>query len=107
VQLPNALEAAIEDTKLAGYLLNPDHPRGRSKANYFLRFGYTADTLRTDLLHLARTSDATEQGDNGFGIVWSIIGTITSPTGDLLKVETIWQVDHGTDRPKLITAHPV
>lgn len=40
--LRNIDAAIIEETKLTGYLLNPSHERGRHKAAFFARFGYTS-----------------------------------------------------------------
>lgn len=71
MKLPNADDAIVEEQKLTGYLLNPDHPRG--KAGFFLALGYTRDTwplLRTDLLALAQTLPihATTVSAHGYNI---------------------------------------
>jgi hypothetical protein len=34
--------AVVAERKFAGYLLNPAHPAGGSKAHFFLRFGFSA-----------------------------------------------------------------
>jgi hypothetical protein len=47
VNLPNAEHALVEDAKLLGYLLNPDHPHGLHKARYLGRFGFVASDLVT------------------------------------------------------------
>jgi hypothetical protein len=38
VKLPNAQWAVVAEQKITGYLLNPAHPAGGSKAHFFLRF---------------------------------------------------------------------
>ena len=40
MQLPDADKATVEKDKVTGYLLSPDHPDGRSKAEFFSRFGF-------------------------------------------------------------------
>jgi hypothetical protein len=49
VKLPFVDRAAVPDAKLVNYLLDPVHPRGRSKAEFFQRLGFPAgrpDELR-------------------------------------------------------------
>ncbi len=38
--LPNADQAVVEKAKITEYLLSLDHPDGRSKAEFFARFGF-------------------------------------------------------------------
>lgn len=40
--LPTLLGLRIQGEKIVGYLLNPMHPKGGSKAKFLLRFGFTA-----------------------------------------------------------------
>ena len=41
--LPALLGLRIQAEKIVGYLLNPTHPKGGSKAKFLLRFGFSAD----------------------------------------------------------------
>jgi hypothetical protein len=43
MKLPNADKAVVEREKILGYLLNPLHRRGASKARFFTRFGFHAE----------------------------------------------------------------
>ena len=53
MKLPNGAQAVVPERKITDYLLSMTHRDGRSKAAFFLRFGFTpdrwealADTLR-------------------------------------------------------------
>jgi hypothetical protein len=78
MQLPNAAEAFIEDRKIARYLLHEAHLAGRGKAVGFHAFGYTVESLHTDLLALAQTDNAQVEPLSEFGPRWSIRGTQNS-----------------------------
>lgn len=41
-ELPALLGLRIQGEKIVGYLLDPTHPRGGSKARFLLRFGFSA-----------------------------------------------------------------
>jgi hypothetical protein len=43
VKLPNADQARVEREKITEYLLSTSHPDGRSKAEFFSRFGFRVD----------------------------------------------------------------
>jgi hypothetical protein len=56
MKLPFLEQAIVPDAKLVKYLLDPSHPEGRSKAEFFLRLGFTReqpDILRRALLEVA------------------------------------------------------
>lgn len=40
--LPGSGQARVDQTKIVDYLLSPTHPDGRSKAEFFTRFGFKA-----------------------------------------------------------------
>lgn len=58
MKLPNGELAVVDIEKLAGYCLNPEHPRGRHKARVFAAVlgvrQEDVDFLRTALLDAAR-----------------------------------------------------
>lgn len=47
MKVPNFEKAFVPESKLAEYLLNPDHPDGGPKARFFMQVGFDADTLST------------------------------------------------------------
>lgn len=88
---------AIPDDKIAKYLLNPEHPKGGSKARLFLAFGFSADrsTEFADAIFAqavsasAVTGIPTEYGRE----MLSCVGPISAPSGRTLWVRSVWLVD--------------
>jgi hypothetical protein len=68
--LPNCDRAHVANAKLYRYLLNPEHPDGKSKAQFFALIGYTPDNgedLRAALLVLACSGTVTKILPNAEG----------------------------------------
>lgn len=68
--MPRGDAAIVDQQKLTGYCLNPEHPRGKHKARVFATLGFTvdnADELRTALLRAAATADAQLAEADQFG----------------------------------------
>jgi hypothetical protein len=109
MKLPNASSAIIAREKLRDYLLNLGHKRGGSKARLLLSMGYLADDwerLEADLRsqHLSADVDAT--ASSSYGQRLEIVADLTGPNGRILPFRSIWQIDIGTDVPRLITMYP-
>ena len=109
MMLPNAENAIIAEDKLAGYLLNTAHRRGSGKAKLLLSLGYEAECwqqLADDLRREHLTADVIEQRDTIWGRRYEIVAPLTGPFGDTVLFRTIWQIDLGTQHPRLITMYP-
>jgi hypothetical protein len=107
--IPHADAAFIPPEKLTDYLLNVRHPIGGSKANWLHGLGYDLAkpaVLEQDLLALVRTTDDYAEKDSPFGTKYVVSGTITTPTGKEVNLTTVWIIDSGNDRPRLVTAYP-
>ena len=108
MKLPNHERAVIAPEKLRDYLLNVAHKRGGTKAKLLARFGYTASNwkrLEKDIrAYLDGEVDAVRM--TAYGARYEIRMTLQTPTGESLTVRTIWQIDDGTDHPRLITLYP-
>lgn len=110
MKLPNAENALVEDAKLLGYLLNPDHPHGTHKARYMGRFGFNADNLdaaRNALLKHGRSYDVARVVQTGYGPRYAVEGIPETPDQRNPYVRTVWQMDNGEVAPRLITAYPL
>ncbi len=109
MRLPFVDQANISQTKLVEYLLNPDHPRGRGKAQFFLRLGFRRDqpdTLRQALLRLASTAEMAET-TGMFGRKFVGAGELETPGGRTVRVVTVWILADGAPPPQLVTAYPI
>jgi hypothetical protein len=109
MKIPNAENAEIAPAKLKDYILNPDHKRGGSKARLLLSFGYRADDcprLADDLRRFHLSVAVNSERDTDYGRRYEIIAPLATPDGRSLMIHSVWQIDTGTDRPRLITIFP-
>lgn len=93
---PNAEHAVIADEKIRGYLLNPSHPVGGSKAVWFASIGYTMDNwqeLANDLLQLAQTSEDFIAKSSSFGVKYEVSGALGCPGHRPALVLSVWIVE--------------
>lgn len=107
--IPNADRAVIAEEKLRTYLLNPSHKRGSGKAHVLASIGFfernwkdLEGAIRRD--HLGQEPNATISSH--YGKRYQILAPITGPNGRAASFHTIWQIDIGTDYPRLITMYP-
>ena len=106
-ELPGAAKAVIPPAKLAGYVLNPDHPVGGHKARVLASaLGYTAanaDELGVQLLAGLKGCKATSALLDTHGQRWEVDVPVTGPAGSG-TVRTGWIVRPGDDAPQLVSA---
>ena len=107
--LPNASNATVDPNKVRDYLLSPSHPIGRFKAVVFLALGYSQqewETLRDDLLGLAKTGNAVPTEPSTYGQKYEVSGKLTGPNGRAGNFKTIWLVEFEKSAPRFLTAYP-
>lgn len=110
MKLPNSDSPLIEEGKIVGYLLNPTHRYGMSKARFFSQFGFCVEdweVFSRALREHVRTHDVARVKQTGFGPRFEVDGELAAPDGRRPYVRTVWQLDEGEVRPRLITAHPL
>ena len=69
--IPKATEAVVEIEKIRDYLLNLDHPEGKSKAVWFESLGYTRSRWRqlaNDISRIARSAQEYSVESTAFGV---------------------------------------
>lgn len=100
----------IDGPKITAYLLNPNHPRGGSKAKYLLSFGFRQDDPKTlaealsqhPIDNLPGVTIPQARGPNR--VVFE--GTVKSPDGRDMPLRTVWEArDHFEMR--FLTAVPL
>ena len=109
MRLPNAERALVPAGKIQRYLLDVTHPRGAAKARFFIRHGFEAarpHLLRRALLHLARKGRVAETVDGAYGTKYVVDGGIEAPSGEDIRIRTVWILLRTDDRPHLVTAYP-
>ena len=110
MDLPNAINAYAERSKIIDYLLAFDHPEGGSKAEFFTRFGFTADTwqvLADALIAHARTHPVCSTSESKHGTKYRIDGQVSCPDGRSPSIRAVWIIDTGAEAPRLVTAYPL
>jgi hypothetical protein len=109
VNLPNGANLVVEREKITEYLLNPSHIRGGAKARFFVEFGFERERweiLAAALQKHGAQNQITTVVETGFGPRYTVTGSLTTPSGNQPNVITVWQMDHGSVAPRLITAYP-
>lgn len=107
--LPNAPEARVEREKVVEYLLSLSHPDGRSKAAFFMRYGFSVEewkTLAESLCEVGISNPVTGQVESIHGRRYTVDGRLRTPDGRMPMVRTVWIVEPGT-APRLVTAYPL
>jgi hypothetical protein len=103
MRMPGGDAAIVDLTKLTGYCLNPEHPRGKHKARVFATLGFTlenVDKLRTALLAAAASSEAAPARSDHYGDRYVIEFQVEGPRASGV-VRSIWIVRRGEGTPRL------
>jgi len=82
---------------------------GGTKARYFRAHGYdesNVDALARGLREIA-SSEATSVRESAFGTKYVASGDLKTPRGTVVRIETVWIIETGSDQPRLVTAYPV
>lgn len=109
MKVPNADHAVIASEKLRDYLLNPTHRRGAAKAKLLMAMGYRPDDSRrldADLRAQHLPVDVKGTSTSPYGLRFEIVAPLAGPTGRVVPFRSIWQIDTGSDSPRLITIYP-
>jgi hypothetical protein len=108
--IPNAANCIVELEKVRDYLLNLSHPAGKSKAVFFTAMGFRQqdwEVLAAALRQMVCRFPLTISMTSRHGQKYIVDGTLVTPIGQMPLVRTVWVIDSGTDRPRLITAYPM
>jgi hypothetical protein len=109
MNIPNREHAVVEHEKVRDYLLNPAHPDGFGKAEFYTAMGFRRETwqvLAGALRQVAVNSPVTKSMTSIHGHKYIVDGLLQAPSGRTAMVRTVWIVDTGKDTPRLITAYP-
>ena len=110
MKLPNVHLAQIRREKIVNYLLSSTHRDGKSKHDFFVRFGFRPETweqFADALKQHASEHDVTEQQQTRFGSYYVIEGGIRCPDGRSPLIRVVWFIERGDGVPQLVTAYPI
>jgi len=111
---PNAEQAAIEESKLVEYALNPGSERGQHRARVLesaLGFNLSnSGQLRQAILAALPHHEARCTGETPFGAKHEVVLPTTGPNGRTAHILTVWQFDRLADAalasmPRLVTLY--
>ena len=109
MKLPNVEQAVVTRKKVEGYLLSWTHPAGRSKTEFFIRFGFKTEAwkmLANALVDHAASYEVQKTEETEFGMRYIIEGAIETPDKRNPPVRVVWFVRHVEMSPHLVTAYP-
>jgi hypothetical protein len=108
--IPNADKAVVDLRKLRDYCLNPHHEVGMHKARLFaaaLNLNQKhASILRQGLLEAVKANKANLGVSNEFGQRY-IVDFEFEWNGNKSQIRSVWIIDAGLERPRLITCLPI
>lgn len=110
MKLPDYEQAVVPERKVTAYLLSLTHRDGRSKAAFFMRFGFTIndwEQLAHALLRHAADHEVAEAETTPFGTNYVIEGDLVAPDGRSPRVRVVWFIATGERIPTLATAYPL
>jgi hypothetical protein len=110
MKLPDVEKAEVPEAKVVRYLLSTTHRAGKSKASFFMEFGFDPDRweeLPGALKQHAVDNDISLEEKTTFGTRYVIEGPLKAPDGTWLNVRSAWFIDDDGDSPRFITAHPL
>ena len=110
MKLPNHERAWIPQAKITEYLLSFTHRDGRHKAEFFVRFDFTAaswETLAAALLRHAADHEVAKIEESPFGRRYVVEGELQAPDGRAPLVRTVWFIEIEGSVPWLVTAYPI
>ena len=110
MKLPHLENAVIAEVKVRGYLLSETHEDGKSKAAFFMRFGFSAhewETLADALREHIADHEVAGTLTTSRGVHYTVEGALQTPTGETPLVRSVWVLETGSTTPRFITAYPL
>lgn len=107
--LPNINCATVEEKKIREYLLNTAHPKGKSKAEFFLGKGFVERSwqgFQNALVEQAQRNPVATQSTDQYGERYVVDCHCPTPDGSNPCIRTVWEITRQNPCPRLITAHP-
>jgi len=110
MRLSDYYKLEIAQEKILDYLLNITHPDGRTKALFFIRFGFSLEAWRLlseCLKEMFYSYDVKYTQVTQFGIKYILEGIINTPDKRNPLIGSIWFVEKNDIIAKLVTAYPL
>ena len=106
-RLPNSISASTIQEKIQGYFLNSNHPVGKHKArvlNSVLGYHYENwEELSNKMFDAIQTASVKKVVVAVYGTKYKVPITIIGKKNKSMVLNTVWQIDKGTNIPRFIT----
>lgn len=99
----------VSDAKVRDYLLNLNHPIGRSKAVFFMSQGFNPEdwaVLAEALIAHFNSCTRMPNGKDEFGHRLECTGPLTTSSGKSPLVVSAWILRPGQPLPEFLSAYP-
>ncbi|MDQ6631257.1 MAG: hypothetical protein M3Y82_05820 [Verrucomicrobiota bacterium] len=109
MKIPRTSDAIISREKITDYLLNAAHPDNGGKAAFFQELGFTVANwplFAAALRKVAENFTPANTVESLHGTKYILDGKLETPGGKKPNVRTIWIIDGGSNKPRLVTAYP-
>jgi hypothetical protein len=108
--LSNPHSLHVETAKVTDYLLNSQHPRGKSKAAFFKAVGFSEENVGQFIaalrIHAAQNKIANVIRHR-YGVKTVVDCFMSTPSGNAYCIRCVWNDHQDGAPPKLVTAHPL
>jgi len=107
-QLPNAALAHVEDVKVRDYLLNPGNLQNQGKAGQFGQYGFVRDhwqVLADALCKHPAINPVVRIAASPHGVKYVVECSLETPDRRNPCLRSVWIIETGQDRPRLVTAY--
>ncbi|MGE0636512.1 MAG: DUF6883 domain-containing protein [Bacteroidia bacterium] len=110
MKIPSDSILEIDKNKIQNYLLNPNHPDGKAKADFFIANGINSNTAKEFenlLKHQATTIEITKELITLFGKKYIFESRIEFPNGKLHLIRSVWITGQTEKVIKFVTAYKI
>src|SRR3989344_7866747 len=105
MKLPNSNKVIIPREKLTEYVLSETHSTGKFKAKYFGNLGFNGANIRffqEALQKIVKSEEVKNEIVSPYGIKYILDGKISTPSGKIVQVRTIWIIEKEQNRPGFV-----
>jgi hypothetical protein len=110
MKLPEGSILEIAENKIKDYLLNPNHPDGKSKAEFFIANGINLESIELfeELLkQQASVCEIAKIITTFYGIKYVFESSIKFPTGKSHNIRSVWIAGQNQKKVKFVTAYKI
>jgi hypothetical protein len=97
----------INFRKIQDYLLNIEHPRGKSKAKWLLAKGFDQNSLVRALIRHGKEGHLVKEEQTEFGVFITIEGTLALEAKPVGSFRSVWELVVEQKKCRFVTAYPI